>query len=1365
MGYLTRMGRDKTRLNADKSSCNKRLVKTGLFSCLLEAKLGKAVICCNRGLTKALAGFFRSSVVANYDKDSTFLNKSISQGSMIMALSLYEIKKILNPKTNATPSDDFRIIDSWAEYEDSESVHDPEKKTLEYLCYELEAMNPDTGEIHHYYKAIRFARVIRLPAGAKQSEAFMDMQQQILTGVYENNINLITVIANMIKPVALGLLYLYGTQGVSDELEDAKSRAHNAYISFSSMMQGTFRVLEMRTINAEETEWLREKLYSMDYLTAIRGIPKANKAGEDAGNKGMGGRNLNPDSEGTLEELISGLVDYEYVLEVISTPVYLDTLRAWQRRSQTEMTEWNSHLQGQSSLSFNLSIPMMYMANASNAQGWSKAHTDSSNVSYSNGQNFSYTQGQSIGESLSHTFGRSVGASTSQTFGQTVGHTVGENMSVSQSNTHGLNFGQSAGINAGMSLGNSAGTSQGGSYNLNQGHNTGTSHNVGSNQNVGISQNQSVSVNNSWTSGQTATQGLSQTVSRNGSRSEGWSHNDGWSIGNSHSSNTSGTLGHSENRSFNLGGGAFGASTGVAFGDAENDSLSRGFGSSHSNSHNQSWGRSGGYSEGWGASATSSSSLSRSISQSESLGYTNSVGTTQSFGTNESYGTTEGQSLSEGWGVNQSLNNSQNISQNAGQNASMSASESASQTLGQSYGQSVSDSYSQSNSLSYGRNYSESNSVSNGQNWSQSQSTSNGQSYTTSNGQSVGESMGNTGTATLGTSASMGLGPSIGYNKSHQWLDQGVKDLLELLDYQNERIKKALRGEGAFYTYVYIACESLDALSAAQAIAKSTWQNEFAMVNPLQVIELSEIEQHHLLYHMMAFSSDITKEDVYGVEEYKFATVLLPEEYVAYTHLPRISEGGVFSTVNDIPKFSVPSMMKGEIYMGTILSAERYSMKNGYKTPYAYRIKEEELMHGYFTGTSRSGKTVAAMRFIAELSRVRRKSTGKRLRIVAMDPKQDWRTLARYVEPERFNFHSLGNKYFRPIKLNPFKIPYGVDPQIWIDNVIDIYCRAYGLLERGKQMMGETIYALYEEQGVFKVLDEQPDNWKEEVQRLSGNVTFENVYKKMESIKVQLEDPNNKRGRAGNDTRDAYARLLDRLQAFARPYSIEHQLFGTNEGIGIDELIGKDDVTILESKGLEKTFKNFIFGVITSGFYRFALAHEGGFLADDQYETVLVIEEANEVLTGNDAAGTGGGQQFGMSGQSEFEEILDQSAGYGLFIIAITQQIAQMPPSIIANAGLKFIGRLGGGNQNDVSVAIRSIAREERYEDRDLVKWFPRCPTGWFVIQSARSFDFKEMEPVLVGISRLNISPPSNLEIDEILGTKQAKEFLKKSSA
>lgn len=1465
-------------------------------------------------------------------------------------LSLFQIKQILHPVTETLPTDDFRILDSWAEY-DENSSKDPEKRNLQYLCYEMEVMNPSTGERIHCYKAIKMARVIRLPADAKQSTALMDMQEQVLTAVNQQNANLITIIANVLKPVAVGLLYIYGIQGVASTINKAKEKAKHGFLGFVGSMQGTFRVLEMRCANAEETEWLREKMYNMDYLTVVRGIPKANKAGEDAGNKGMGGSNVNPDSQGTLEEIITGMADYEYVLEILSTPVHTDTLMSWQRQSQVEMTDWYGQLQGTKSLSLNLSIPMMYMANASQSQGWSKAYTDANTVSYARGESFTTSQGQSVGQSLSQTYGQSMGQSQGQSisnsysqgvshtqgvsFGQTFGHSIGQSSGFSINQSHGTSsgvsfgqsqgvsngssFGQSQGSSSGTSFGQSHGTSSGSSFGVSQNESTnvGTSVNHGVSQNTGISQGQSQSFNQgiSHSYGTSQNQGISQStnISQGHSVSQGNSYNMsygqntsqshsvgnsqsyGWSQGQSMNRGQSASFGQSSSSSLSQGvsssssfgmsegvnsshgssanygqsssaghsstfGGNFGGSLGLPFGTASGNasisgssSDSASFGESSSNGISNSVGQSHGTSFGTSSGSSMSSGVShgQSTSQGASLSYGSSAGISGSYGANESYGTNIGQSISQGWGANQSVSDSysigngvsqsvshgisesaglsqsygygqsssisnsvgvsdsmgmsyghgvstgisasqnvgqsdstsmsQNFGQSQSQNFGMNFGQSQSQNMSQNYGQSASQNFGQnygiSSGVNYGQNYGQSESVGQsetfgksvgqtltnsvsqsastgyGQNVGNTESVSNGNSYTTSNGSSQGTSNGTTGTSSMGTSSSMGLGPSIGYSKSYQWLDQGVKDLLELMEYQNERIKKALRGQGAFYTYVYIACPSLDALSTAQAVAKSTWQNEYAMVNPVQVLDLTETEQKHLLYHFSAFSADVTRENVFGAEEYKYCTVLLPEEYVAYTHLPRVSEGGVFSIVQDVPKFSVPARMQGDIYMGTILNPERFTFEHGYRTAFDYRIDENNLMHGFFTGASRSGKTVAAMRFIAELSKIRRKKTGKRLRIVVMDPKQDWRTLARFVEPERFNFYSMGNPNFNPIHINPWKVPHGVNPQVWIDGVIDIYCRAYGLLERGKQMIADVVYELYKENGVFDVSGSDSES-KDLVAELSSRVNFQSIYRRMEEKRDKLTGA----GKSGNDTKDAYARLIERLSCFSREYSIESKLYGSSEGIAIDDLIGADEVTVLESKGLENTFKNFIFGVITSGFFKFALAHEGGYLADDQYETVLVLEEANEVLTGNDCAGTGGGQNFGMSGQSEFEQILDQSAGYGLFIFAITQKIADMPSSVIANSGLVFAGRLK--RTDDINVVVRTVGREERIDDRDLVKWFPRSPTGWFVCQTSRTFDFKDAEPILVQISRLNINPPSNIELDEILIQKKAKTIM-----
>ena len=1581
------------------------------------------------------------------------------------ALAPYDIRRILRGNKDVTPADDFRLVDSWAEYAEARNGNENERE-LQYLCYEIEVIDPENGKVQRAFKALKFARVIRLPKEAKQSTSMMDMHTEILAACYEQGYNLVTIIANIIEPVPLGLLYLYGVQGVAATIEDAKDSCSRNFSGLIGMLQGTYRVLHLRNVVAQETEWLREKIYSMDYLTMIKGIPQASKQGEMGGAKGIGGTNVNPDAHGTLEQMIIGMVDYEYVIQILSSPVYASTLKAWSVRTQQDMTDWNSQLQGTKSLSFNLSIPMMYMANASQSQGWSQAYTDAESISYNTGESFSQGVSESIGQSISNSigesFGRSFGTSVSDSvsysqsvsngtstgtsysisegfssslgrsfsegfshtestgtsdslgtsigeslsrginqnmgssLGESIGFNTGNSYTVGQGASTGLNqssgwsegfgashsqnlgsnmggsYAQSLGQNQGANHSQSLGQSVGGGYSFNQGSNVGgnQSYTEGTNQSIsqGINQSTNQSINQGFN--QSINQSINQSVNQsvNHGLSTNQSVSDSYSYGENQSSSSGGSLTNTSSENWGLNGSqgttntnSFGKTTTTSdsatvtntTGDTITDSWNKNnsanfgvgvnqsanFGSNSgfnlqlpglpvgfNSGSNEGGGVGASFNGGIGASAGTGGSVSQNNSNAISIGATNSEANSQtqsfgntssngwntgggtstaagntwsnSYGDSQTWGNSVSNGIGENWGTSQgtsqgssqgmSQGTSQGMSQGTSQGTSQGASQGASQSnsygnsWGASQGESWNDSWSNNRSDSYGTSYGVSqgeswsdtwsnsrgeswgtsqnagitgsvgisqsdnmsanwgvsegsssgynigNSISDG--WSEgfssntgmsrthgtstgeslgtsvssgvtdtqgtsssrssgntfnqsvsfsdgitqgrsvgqtstdsvSQSYSNGTSQSATNGtslstgrttgrgtsESISQSMGTSGQISTGSSGSMGLGPSIGYNKSYQWLDQTVKDILEILEFQNERIKQALRGFGAFYTYVYIACDNQDALSTAMGLARTTWHNNLALAQPIQALNLSEEEQRHLLYHFSAFSADVTRETIGGVSEYKYATVLLSSEYVAYTHLPRVSEGGIFAEAEDVPKFAVPSMLKGEIYMGSVLSAERYSFKNGYQTPYDFRISESELMHGFITGASRSGKTVAAMRFVAELSKVRRSKTGKRLRIVCMDPKRDWRTLARFVEPERFRFYSMVNPNFHPINLNPCKIPKGVVPQIWVDALIEIYCRAYGLLERGKQLMAETFYYLYKKAGVFDVPEDQPD-WGETVSELSRQVTFTKAYERMLYNKQMLEDPTNPKGKAGNDTRDAYARLLERLSAFEREYSIERRIFGNSDGLGVDDLIGGDDVTVIESKGLESTFKNFIFGVITSGFFRYAIAHEDGYLAPDQYETVLVIEEANEVLTGNDAAGTGGGQQFGLTGQSEFEQILDQAAGYGLFIFAITQKIADMPKSIIANSGLVFAGKIKA--EDDINVLTKTIGRDPRFDNRDVAKWFPRSPTGWFVCQSSRTTTFTDAEPVLCKIAMLNMSAPSNAEIEELL--------------
>ena len=1494
-------------------------------------------------------------------------------------LSLFDIKRAVQPVRKSEIRDDFRILDSWTEYDDDSSVATSQQR-LQYLCYLFETVDPHSGEVHRLYKAIRFCRVKRMPASMKQSTTLMDMQEKIMASVWENGYNLITVIANVIKPKPIGLLYLYGLQGVSANLDEAKRIASASYIGFTHAMQAKFRVLHMQTVIMEEAEWLRDKLYHMDHMAVVRGIPWAEKAGEDAGNKGMGNRNINPDSQGTLEDLIAGMVSYEYVLEVLFVPLSTDTLLGWQREIQRQVTDWYPSLQGQDSVGFNISLPMMYGANVGQAQGWSKGYTSNATESFSQGQSYNFTDGQSVGRSLTQSFGQSytenvgrnistshtvgtnrnqsfgqsenygesVGTSFSQSFGQshtisksvgtsvTQGHTVGssngwsqgygqnvgtsqnvgfnqgtsqnvgfnqgqnighsqnigkttnigQNFGISETQNQSINTGTSrtASVNQGQSATTSHGVSNGNSYTFARGQNTGLGHTLGTGQNVNFNQGTNANYGASANSGQSASRGLTNGMTETFGDGTSANYNNGLSAGMSRTHNNSASWndGNSQNLSRNdsvtasagggtgltktIGGNAIvvngsgsgtendnaslGVNNGTAMGDGHNGGISytvgdgvtqnlnetigRGYGANFNHSVGGNAGSSATYTQntslgntmGWGQNATlgqgfssnesfnttqgrsltesfgANAGTSDSVSTGQTIGFSSSLGQTQGMsmssgrssnmgmsfgestnvGTGMSVGVSNGMSVGQGttqgssvgygatqgasanWGLNgsQSVSDSLSVGQNWSQSESLGTNESVS--YGQNYGQNhsvgynVSESVGQSESLgtttgqSVGKSVGETTSTGYGQNIGESRSVSTGSNTSTSRGTSTGLSNAMNGSTSMGTSASFGLSAGISYSHSNQWLNQGVKDYLEVLEFANNRIKKAIRGAGMFQTYVYLGCPSADALSAAQAIAKSTWQNEWAVAQPLQVLDLSETAQRHLLPRMYGFSADVSEEDVHGEYRQRYGTALGPEEAVAYAHLPRISEGGITTIALDIPKFTVPSDMPGEIFMGTVINPERYDLDNGYMTPYRFRIDESMLMHGYFTGGSRSGKTVAAMRFIAELSRIRRKKTGKRLRIVVLDPKQDWRALARFVEPKRFRFGSLGNPDFEPIKLNVWKIPHGVRPQSWIDGVIDIYCRAYGLLERGKQMIADVVYRLYKRAGVMDIPTDQA-GWEEKVADASAKVCFADIYKEFEKDRNELF----KRGqKAGNQTIEGYDRLIERLSCFGRDFSVECKLYGTSQGLGIDDLIGDDDVTVLESLGLETTFKNFLFGTITAGFYKYAKSHDGGFLAPNQYETVMVIEEANEVLIGTDTGKKN--SDVSLPGQSVFEEMLDQSAGYGLFVIAITQKISQMPTSVVANCGILFAGRLK--HPDDINIVVRSIGREERMDDRDTVKFFPVCPTGWFVCQTSRARDWLDAQPVLVSVSMLNVSRPTNDELEEILTFGRAQSYM-----
>lgn len=1189
-----------------------------------------------------------------------------------------------------TNHSDITVLNSVVTYDD--------KKNMDTVLYEMEAKD-ESGRKIILYKAIKMIKLVRLPKSIKQETNFMKKHSEILAGLWERQVNLITVISNILYPEPIGMLFVYGVQGVASTVEEAMELADADYSALMHSIQGSYRTMEYRELNHSEIEWLRDKIGQMKHLSVLRGVPAAKNAPGEGGT-GFGGKNKNPETLETSEEFVAGLSDKEYVVMLLSTPVNESVLQKWLTQTSKANTKWQSQMQGSTGLNFGLNIPMMFMGNLGASQGWSEG--TSSGESY----------GESLSQSESTSFGESWGTSSSVSQSVSEGWSEGFSKGISTSESFGVSegFGTSKSVGTSSSVGTSDSVSESFGTSKSTGTSSGTSEGVSISQSTshGTSSSESLSEGRSSGSSVGYSQGISQGKSSSFGQNVGYSRNEGVSNGS--------TIGGGFSAAGIVSGNG-GVSSSVTDGSGFSTGTSVGRGTSSSYSSGQSTGTSQSISSGYGSSRGTSESVgfSTGVSVGRSEGVSTSEGISTSSGTSRGVSTSEGTSSSDGVSTSQGVSASQGSGTSQGYSYGKSGSVSQSVSQGQTYGQSV----------------------------SQSQSTGSGVSWGSSRGTSQGFSQ----ALSSGTSASMGIGASLGISKSYQFIDVEVRNIVMIYEQQTERLMKALQGQGAFFTDLYIATPDIETSAAATSLAKSAWQNESALFCPLQVVDLEGEELHHMLYHFAAFSSCHSKEGVKGgIQSYKYSTILLSDELTAYTHPIRLSEGGQFADIENIPVLAIPSQLKGEIYIGKVLSGERWVKEDGYKTKFDYRVDGESNMHHmFFTGESRSGKTVMATRFVVETA-LKTKRHGKRMRIIVMDPKQDWRVLSKFIETERFRFYSLGDPELLPIKMNLLRVPKNVRPQVYADGIIENFQRAYQLGEKVKPILRDAIYKAYDEAGVFSA------HWRENAHDLSKDVSFSAVYRR---IKRKMEDL--KASRATPSILEAYERLLDRLDMFSKEYTVEYQMFGQggSDAMSIDQILGEDDVIVLESYGLDNTFKSFVFGTITTAIWFYCYSHEGGFKSPDQYSTLLVIEEANEVLIGQSA-----GDSSPVQGTSLFEKIVDQAAGLELFICSITQKIADMPQSIIANSGLAFSGKIS--REEDKDVFMNKIGKDPKIDDKPLLKFLPKMPTGWFICKSGRTFDYKEAEAVLVAVDRLDVSPPTNNELLSLIEKKELNMYIQK---
>ena len=409
----------------------------------------------------------------------------------------------------------------------------------------------------------------------------------------------------------------------------------------------------------------------------------------------------------------------------------------------------------------------------------------------------------------------------------------------------------------------------------------------------------------------------------------------------------------------------------------------------------------------------------------------------------------------------------------------------------------------------------------------------------------------------------------------------------------------------------------------------------------------------------------------------------------------------------------------GTIYAGEVISGSE--CKNGEDLD--YRISNENITNAIFAGSCRTGKTEAAIGFVSELANnIIRKPHNKRMRVVILDPKEDWRKLAGLVEHERFRFYSLKNTEFCPFKLNPFKVPYGVDAEFHINSFVEIFSNSYELGSISRMVLKEATKELAAQVGVFDTVDPK------EVTERSSTITLADVFHKLNSDKQAQK--------FGKDKSEAVDKLLDKLQVYAWDKGIMYKLYSQKDGMSVDEFLGEDSVIVLEGGNLYSYDMSFIFGFITASIYMYAKHCRNNFYNENQYETLLVVEDAEKVFLDNR-----------LERQSIFDDMISQAAGLGLFVTSITQRPTLMPSSVLANSGLLWVGRMC--ITEDISTMMDMLG--EGYEAK---KKIPFYPLGQFMCKQVQNLENKDLSKTIVKSKKIDIQKPSNEELKKIMSLK-----------
>jgi DNA helicase HerA-like ATPase len=1239
-------------------------------------------------------------------------------------MRLPDLRGILAPRLSGAPLsanevdyDDLVIHRTYRSY-------DPKTPgEVRYFMYELSQKNPGEDHYTFFFKAIRLARVTRVPrylrlsAGSGPNMVF-EQQRDVLAALRERQILFLNIIA---KSDTLPLIFAYGVQGIGATPEDAQRQADEGWAVLSAQLEGQFQQLEYQQLTLEEGESLMRYQSEWGQIAMARGRPVPAGGNFSSANLLDSNRTEVESSLNQLESFLRGMATREFILSLVTVPVSpTEMTLAWRNISQ-RLSQVRSEQQGTRSFMAGMAVPL--------TMGASLGHTSG------DGTTLGATAGTGQNAAISHvdtnSTGQSLASSHAASQSLSAGHTLGQSTTQGQSTTLGKNISSTAATSTGAaaSLTNSQSQAQSAS----------ATDSTGTAQSLAATLGQSTS----------ATLGATTGLSHTGTLSTGESIAAGASTSTSLANALSSSLGH------NVGGGIPGVLSG---------------GSSNGSGQTASSGQSAGNSSTIGLNGSTSTATGLSNSQSQTLGQSDSLANTQSVSANQtqalgisdtsSAATALGQTLSSG--TSQGVSSGASLAQGASNAQGVSAAQSTTQgvsntqslTSGASTGQSIADGTTTGTATSQG--------IANA--------------FATSYGSTVATSAG------IGVIPSVGMSISkMVFDESKRilgdQLDAQMQRYLEGVEggawlYQMFLVtpdKETLLA----------AAGLLKSAFWGMAAAGKRLPHPFHTIT-----DFSAPEAQRLHIHNQAFTSYRRRNPVIEqIEPYLYSSYITPAEMAAFSHPPTNENPGIMGVIDSMPIMPMP-INRGDrdIRLGWIINGERSRVSD-----IPFGIDLSEITHTLIAGTTGIGKTTTLMTMLTEIAKVERTITERpsianpnpkartvRAGILALDWTSNMRDLAGVVDPERFSFYSIANPLLGAFRWNPLAVPdESMNIVKWAEDTADNMTISFNLGEFGRSIIAELIAQLYAANRLvpYEMLPEIRD-------RDSGRIEREAVYlpavdrdtlpegaiahtadgtevasvltctalSRLISmsdlatlVSAQVEEAATVEGARihGQAYRDRIQSLWRRVMYFA-PNSMYSKIFSCDPSLEerttlsvsdlIDPEIGR--VTVIEADGLDLTNRRFILGSVLLAVWGYG-QFKGQGVFDQNGEgpgTFVCLEEAHEIF------GDQGRDEDNFSASTRtalYESMFRRARALGMKLIAVVQNAGSIPDSITSNTTTVFIHRQQADADRDRAFSLLNWTRSLGQQLREY-RYLGEMPTGYAIVRLDAKKSYLESAPVQI---------------------------------